>query len=237
MEIVDLTELKEEEIAKIKSIFAGVYISNLNITTTCSELGIPTSLGKQWYAEPEMKRAIQKKMDKRAKKVDITADYVLQEIKEIAMECRISKEHKDALKALELLGKHLKLFTDKVEHTGTAVSFNLQLGIETLSNEQPVLSQSLIDEDVIDSYKPALRPWVEDEKYKYVPPTPEPEPVIEPEPTPAPHFELPDELQTLSAEEAIIAYELEKKRKDEDDAWVSPFDNFKKMKKVVERGN
>ena len=233
METVDLTELKEEEVAKIKSIFAGVYISKLNITTTCAELGIPTSLGKQWYAEPEMKRAIQKKMDKRAKKVDITADYVLQEIKEIAMECRISKEHKDALKALELLGKHLKLFTDKVEHTGTAVSFNLQLGVETLSSEQPAFSQSLIDEDVIDE-QPALKPWIEDEKYRYIPPEPEPTP----EP-PEPHFELPEELKSLSVEEAEIAVEMEKEHEHEpiDDGWVSPFENFKKMKKKVERGN
>jgi phage terminase small subunit len=235
METVDLTELKEEEVAKIKSIFAGVYISKLNITTTCAELGIPISLGKQWYAEPEMKRAIQKKMDKRAKKVDITADYVLQEIKEIAMECRISKEHKDALKALELLGKHLKLFTDKVEHTGTAVSFNLQLGVETLSSEQPAFSQSLIDENVID--EPTLKPWVEDEKYRYVPPEPEPEPTPEPIVEPTHHFELPEELKTLSVEEAEIAVEMEKKHEPIDDGWVSPFENFKKMKKKVERGN
>ena len=43
----------------------------------------------------------------------ISATYVLEGIRAIAEDS--SARHADRLRALELLGKHLKLFTDKVE--------------------------------------------------------------------------------------------------------------------------
>lgn len=82
-------------------------------------------------------------MDARAKRVEVTADYVLNTIVETIERCRQSVrpkvnkagEHEltetpdgeglayvfdagNALRGAELLGKHLKLFTDKIEHSG-----------------------------------------------------------------------------------------------------------------------
>ena len=90
-------------------------------------------------------------MDKRAKRVEVTQDYVLKNIIEIGQRClqrdpvmigngkdrkQLTEEIVDprtgeeilaqvfqfdaqgALRAQELLGKHLKMFTDKVEHSG-----------------------------------------------------------------------------------------------------------------------
>lgn len=65
--------------------------------------------------------AIQVEMDKRAERTQITADYVLEGIRDTVERCRAEGEAfnpKDALKGFELLGKHLKLFTDKTEVTG-----------------------------------------------------------------------------------------------------------------------
>lgn len=185
----------DADLANAKSLFAGVYCSHLKINPTCSELKIPRKIGIAWFNEPDMKRAIQKKMDKRAKRLDIKADNILREIGEIVQECRVDKNHKDALKGLELLGKHLKLFTDKVEHTGNTVSFNLNLGggdsFNNLPDMKDVLSQPMLGEE-------------------------------EPEETPnTPKFELPEELQSLSEEELEImnnpVYEYDEADDDETD--------------------
>ena len=55
---------------------------------------------------------IQKLMDERIKRLEITADNILNEIAGIAFK---KDEDSNKIKCLELLGKHLKLFTDKFE--------------------------------------------------------------------------------------------------------------------------
>ena len=92
----------------------------------------PTLLGKlrkNGYIEPELIA--------QEKRTEITADYVLSSLKEVAERCKqaIPVMMKDengnmvetgeykfdsagANRALELLGKNLKLFIDKTEHSG-----------------------------------------------------------------------------------------------------------------------
>lgn len=53
-------------------------------------------------------------MNKRAAKVELTAEYVLRGIKGLADD---AEKDADRLKAFELLGKHLKLFTEKHDVT------------------------------------------------------------------------------------------------------------------------
>lgn len=73
-----------------------------------------------------------------SKRLEITADYVLTTIRDTVERCRQGVpvtefnrdtkcmeptgewkfEHQGVLKGCELLGKHLKLFTEKHEHTG-----------------------------------------------------------------------------------------------------------------------
>jgi phage terminase small subunit len=62
--------------------------------------------------------AIQASMDKRASKLNLTAEKVLGDIERIANKAERAKEYTAALKGKELLGKHLKLFTEKHEHGG-----------------------------------------------------------------------------------------------------------------------
>jgi phage terminase small subunit len=54
-----------------------------------------------------------------SKRTEIDADYVLGNIKSIGEKC-MKEDNKEpsALRAQELLGKHLKLFTEKHEHSG-----------------------------------------------------------------------------------------------------------------------
>lgn len=101
---------------------------------------------------PEVEKAIQEAMDKRSEEAGIDAKYVLNTIVETIERCKQAKPvtYKDGspvltetptgeivpayafdsgavLKGAELLGKHLKLFTDKTEHSGVVgVSFVIE---------------------------------------------------------------------------------------------------------------
>lgn len=56
----------------------------------------------------------------RAERVEVKADDVLRDIDRIAKAAEGAGEYTAALKGRELLGKHLGLFTDKLEHSGDA---------------------------------------------------------------------------------------------------------------------
>lgn len=128
--------------------FAEEYIIDLNATQAAIRAGYSekTSMeqGYQLLQKTLVQQYIQQLMDKRSKKTEITAEWVLNSIKEVAERCMqkvpvmyFDKETKmyvqektedgegvwqfdssGANKSLENLGKHLKLFTDKVEHSG-----------------------------------------------------------------------------------------------------------------------
>jgi hypothetical protein len=55
---------------------------------------------------------------KRLDKANITADYVLNTICESIEACRLEGDSNGVYKGCELLGKHLKLFADRVELSG-----------------------------------------------------------------------------------------------------------------------
>lgn len=113
-----------------QSMFVKEYLIDLNATQaairagysekTSSRIG-PELLGKTW-----IQSAIQAQMDKRAARVEVTADDVLIGIRRVTLKAEEAKEFQSALKGFELLGKHLKLFTDKVEHGG-----NIRLEVVT----------------------------------------------------------------------------------------------------------
>lgn len=69
-----------------------------------------------------IKKAIDDKLKKRAIDNGITAEFVLNGIKAIATK---GEKENDKLKAFELLGKHLKLFTDKIENENTNYNVNI----------------------------------------------------------------------------------------------------------------
>ena len=148
-----------------QSLFVREYLVDLNATQAAIRAGYSEKtagvIGQENLNKPYIKEAIQEAMDKRANKVEITADRVLEEIARLAffdprkffnpdgspipiqdlddntamalagmdvMEefegsgsdrvfVGYTKKFKltDKRASLELLGKHLKLFTDKTE--------------------------------------------------------------------------------------------------------------------------
>ena len=98
---------------------------------------------------------IAKHTAKRNEKYEITADYVLGTIKETIERCRqVEKvlddqgqptgeyvfDPRSVLKGCELLGKNQKLFTEKVEHSGTIETRDMS----HLSDEQLLQIESIL---------------------------------------------------------------------------------------------
>lgn len=124
--------------------FCNEYMIDLNATQAAIRAGYSEDSAKQIASEnlskPDVSaRIVELKIDRQGR-TEITADYVLSSLKSVAERCMQAEsptdddgesmgefkfEHSGANKALELLGKHLALFTDKVENRHTIDLSNL----------------------------------------------------------------------------------------------------------------
>lgn len=105
--------------AKEKS-FVKEYLVDLNASAAAIRAGYSEKtagqIGYELLSKPHITVKIQEAMDQRAERTKINADFVLNGIQDVIKDARAMKEHGSALKGFELLGKHLKLFTDVQEH-------------------------------------------------------------------------------------------------------------------------
>jgi phage terminase small subunit len=106
-----------------QTLFVAEYLVNgLNATKAYKSAGYAERnaevCASQLLRNPKVAEAISAKTGKRLNKLEITADYVLGAIQESLEACRLGSDHALVFKGAELLGKHLKLFTDKSEVTG-----------------------------------------------------------------------------------------------------------------------
>jgi phage terminase small subunit len=129
------------KLTKKQELFVKEYLVDLNATQAAIRAGYSEKtaqeIGSQNLSKLIISEAIQTAMDKRAKRVDVNADYVLNTIVETIERCKQEIEpifegrgenriftgefqfdSGAVLKGCELLGKHLKLFTEKIELTG-----------------------------------------------------------------------------------------------------------------------
>lgn len=100
-----------------QKLFVENYLINPNATEAARKAGYKgndvtlASVGAENLRKPQ----IAELLNERVEDAIITANEVLTGIKNIAIS---GEREADQLKAYELLGKHLKLFTDKTELTG-----------------------------------------------------------------------------------------------------------------------
>jgi phage terminase small subunit len=127
--------------------FVAEYLVDLNATQAAIRAGYSAKTaneqGSRLLANVSVQKLIQERMNQRSERLEITSDYVLNTIVDTIERCRQAKPVFDrkgdpvlvetpegelaqayvfdsgaVLKGSELLGRHLKLFTEKMEHTG-----------------------------------------------------------------------------------------------------------------------
>jgi phage terminase small subunit len=108
--------------------FVAEYLKDSNATQAALRAGYPAKSARQQgsrlLSNAAIRAAIGSKAERVAEKAEVTAEWVLG----IAREVGDNRDAKDAdrLKAAELGGRYLKLFTDKVEHSGAVrVAFHI----------------------------------------------------------------------------------------------------------------
>jgi len=127
--------------------FVEEYLIDLNATQAAIRAGYSEktakSIGQENLTKPDIQKEIEEAQSKLSERTGITQEYVLNNIQKVVERCMQQEavrardgspllvegpegdlaclfEFKEtgALKGLELLGKHLGLFKDKIEHTG-----------------------------------------------------------------------------------------------------------------------
>ena len=138
--------------------FVEEYLIDLNATQAAIRAGYSprtaNEQGAQNLAKLSISEAIAEAQAKREERTQITQDYVLTNIQKVIERCMQVQQvdncltqtedgelaqafmfkEQGALKGLELLGKHLGMFKDKIEHSG-------KLEIESLSDLMDELSK------------------------------------------------------------------------------------------------
>lgn len=108
--------------------FVEEYLIDLNATQAAIRAGYSVKtarkIGSENLTKPDIQAAIQIAQLARSERTQITVDKVLEDIELIKLNAMQQEDdgkminHAGALKACELQGKHLKMFVDKVEHSG-----------------------------------------------------------------------------------------------------------------------
>ena len=125
--MADMRELTPKQAA-----FVREYLIDLNATQAAIRAGYSANTaneqGSRLLTNVSVHSLIQKAMNERAETVGLTAADVLRDINAVKADAmrktydkdgnEVMANHTAALKALELQGKHLKMFTDKVELLG-----------------------------------------------------------------------------------------------------------------------
>lgn len=106
-----------------QKIFIAEYIKDKNASRAARAAGFSDvscrETARRLLTKPDIRQAVEEALAKQAKRCEITADKILNRIAEKAFDSPDCEDH-NILKALELLGKHFKLFTDVQQQTITA---------------------------------------------------------------------------------------------------------------------
>ena len=104
-----------------QALFVKEYLVDLNATGAAVRAGYSektaTIIGHENLRKPNIAEAIETAQKRRAEKVHITAEWVLNKYIGIIERCE-QTDPQTARGALDSVGKHLGMFKDKVEHSG-----------------------------------------------------------------------------------------------------------------------
>ena len=101
--------------------FVAEYLVDCNATQAAIRAGYSSktaySIGQRLMRDPDIQGEIQAGMSGLQERTELSQKYVIDNLREIVSRCMEGEDFKPhgALKALELLGKHLRMFTDKIQ--------------------------------------------------------------------------------------------------------------------------
>jgi phage terminase small subunit len=102
--------------------FIEEYLIDLNATQAAIRAGYSEKnadkIGSQLLGKTRVKEQIDKALEKRSNKLNLDAEWVLTRLMDISNAAYQANDYSPANKATELIGKHLGLFTDKLEVKG-----------------------------------------------------------------------------------------------------------------------
>ena len=126
-----------------QKLFVAEYLVDLNATQAAIRAGYSekraSEIGYQLLRKTTVQAAIQEAMADREERTGVTQDRVVAELELVAFAeahdyADANLKYANKLKALELLGRHLGMFTDKVEQTGeTTLRLELGAGLEEMA--------------------------------------------------------------------------------------------------------
>ena len=105
--------------------FVEEYLVDLNATQAAIRAGYSKktaySMGQRLLKNVEVSKAIAKATVARTKRVEVDQDYVIASVVTTMERCKTDKEFSPAavMRGAELLGKHLGMFTDKLDLTSS----------------------------------------------------------------------------------------------------------------------
>ena len=134
--------------------FCKEYLKDFNATRSAIAAGYSKktakSQGQRLLTNVDVAEYLKYQITKRADKVDLSVEMVLKDLMELKSRCMqqvpvLDKdgnetgewkfEHTGATKSLELLGKHLAMFTDKIEDT---TKYNKYSGLTDAKLEEEI---------------------------------------------------------------------------------------------------
>ena len=105
-----------------RALFVDEYLVDLNAAQAAIRAGYSAHtanrIGYELLHRPAVAEAIRKALEVRAERLQLSSEDVLRSIVDIRGKAVTGGKLTQALKANELLGRHLKLFTDRMEHAG-----------------------------------------------------------------------------------------------------------------------
>lgn len=117
--------------------FVDEYLIDLNATQAAIRAGYSEktaySIGDENLKKPDIKKAIEKAQQERQKRTLVTQDDVIRGLLTEAEWQGEGSSHSARVSAWAHLGKHLNMFTDKIDHTSSDGSMSPNLKIEFIN--------------------------------------------------------------------------------------------------------
>lgn len=99
--------------------FVREYLIDLDATNAARRAGYSMRTAKQTgfdlLQDPRVRSMVDAEIAARAKRTQLTADGVLESLQRLSLKAEADGDYGPAIRAQEHLGRHLKLFTDRVE--------------------------------------------------------------------------------------------------------------------------